>query len=117
MDPNIEAFASGLKGLIKGRLDRFLDSNREKKEFLEERARRLAELTVEFTKAKSDAERAEISERIDTVKDTIQNELYAAAVDVSTEFRSAVNDVLGTAIDWGLKVGPIFLKALADRLG
>lgn len=117
MDPNIEALAVGLKDVLRGRLDRFLDSNRDKKEFLEERARRLAELTVEFARAKNDAERTEISKRIDTVRDTIQNELYAAAVDVSTEFQSAVGDVLGTAVDWGLKIAPVILRALATKLG
>lgn len=117
MDPNIEALAGGIKDLLKGRLDRFLDSNRNKKEFLEERARRFAELTVEFARAKDDAERAQISGRMDTVKDTIQNELYASAVDVSTEFRASVSDVLGTAVDWGLKIAPVLLKALATKLG
>lgn len=117
MDPNIEALAGGLKDLLKGRLDRFLDDNKEKKEFLEERARRLAELTVELARAQTPEDRAFIAGRMDTVKDTIQNELYAAAVNVSAEFRSAVGDVLGTAVDWGLKIAPGLLKALASKLG
>ena len=117
MDPNIEVLASGLKDLLKGRLGRFLDDNKEKKEFLEERARRLAELTVELARAKTDGERALVAGRMDVVKDTIQNELYAAAVSVSAEFRSAVGDVLGTAVDWGLKIAPGLLKALASKLG
>ena len=117
MDPNIEALTGGIKDLLKGRLDRFLDTNKEKKEFLEERARRLAELTVELAKAKTDTDRSIILGRMDIVKDTIQNELYAAAVDVSAEFRSATGDVLGTLVDFGLKVAPVLLKALAGRLG
>ena len=117
MDPNIEALAGSLKGLLKGRLDQFLDSNKDKKEFLEDRVRRLAELTVDLARAKTEEERAFIAGRMDTVKDTIQNELYAAAVNVSAEFRSTVSDVLGTAVDWGLKVAPGLLKALASRLG
>lgn len=117
MDPNVEALAGGLKDLLKGRLNRFLDSNKDKKEFLEERARRLAELTVELAKAQTDAERAEILLRLDVVKDTIQNELYAAAVNVSAEFRSTASEVLGTVLDYGLKVAPVLLKALAGRLG
>jgi len=117
MDPNIEALAGGLKDLLKGRLDRFLDSNKDKKEFLEERTKRLAELTVELARAKTDEERAFIAGRMDTVKDTIENELYAAAVNVSAEFRAASGDVLGTVVDWGLKIAPGLLKALASRLG
>lgn len=117
MDPNIEALAGGLKDLLKGRLDRFLDANKDKKDFLEERTKRLAELTVEFARAKTEEERAFIAGRMDTVKDTIQNELYAAAVSVSAEFRSSASDVLGTVVDWGLKIAPGLLKALASRLG
>lgn len=117
MDENIEALGSSLKDLLKGRLDRFLSSEKEKKEFLEDRARRLAELTVELAKAQSDQERTFILGRMDSVKDTIVNELHAAAVDISAEFRASLSDVLGTAVDWGLKVAPVLLKALNSRLG
>lgn len=117
MDPNIEALAGSLKDLLKGRLERFLSSEKDKKEFLEDRARRLAELTVSLAKAQTDDERNFILGRMDSVKDTIVNELHAAAVDVSVEFRTSLNDVLGTAVDWGLKVAPTLLKALATKLG
>ncbi len=117
MDPNVEALAGGLKDLLKGRLDRFLDANKEKKEFLQELTRRLAELTVDLAQAETQDARTYILGRIDTVKDSIQNELYAIAVDVSAEFKTSAHEVLGTVVDWGLKVAPALLKALASKVG
>jgi len=116
MDPLIEDLAGSMKDLLRGRLDHFLSQEREKKEFLEERTRRLAELTVALGKAVAtgnDDAQAEARRQIGVVTDTIQNELHAAAVDISVEFRASVEDVLGTLLDYGLKVLPIVLKVLA----
>jgi len=112
-DPMLEALAGSLKDLLRGRLDRYLSDQREKKEFLEERSRRLAELTIDLATAVDDDTRAEIRRQMGVVTDTIVNELHAAAVDISTEFRSSVLDVLGTILDYGEKVLPIILKVLA----
>lgn len=117
MDPNLEALAGGLKDLFLGRLDRFLNDSKNKKEFLEERMKRLAELTLDLAKASTADERDFILGRMDTVKDTIQNELYGAAVIVSSEFKATASEVLGTVVDWGLKVAPSLLKALASKVG
>ena len=117
MDPNLEALAGSVKGLLRGRLDHFLDANKDRKEFLEERTRRLAELAVDLAKAQTDDERNLILGRMDTVRDAITNERYGAAVVVSGEFKSAAHEVLGTVVDWGLKVAPALLKALADKKG
>lgn len=114
MDPMIEALAGSLKSLLRGRLDKFLSQEREKKEFLEERTRRYAELTVQLAKAVTDADRqAEIRRQMSVVSDTIVNELHAAAVEISVEFRLTVVQVLGTILDYGEKVLPILIRALA----
>jgi len=112
-DPMLEALAGSMKDLLRGRLDHFLSSQRDKKEFLEERTRRLAELTVDLATAQDDDARAAIRRQMQVVSDTIVNELHAAAVDISVEFRSSVNAVLGTALDYGIKVLPVLLKVLA----
>ncbi len=117
MDPNIEALAGSVKDILHGRLDQFLNSNSSRKEFLEERTRRLAELTVQLAKATTADERDLIASSMDVVKDAITNELYGAAVVVSSEFKSAAHEVLGTVVDWGLKIAPALLRALADRKG
>jgi hypothetical protein len=114
MDPMIESLAGSLKDLLKGRLDQFLSDKKDKKEFLEERTKRLAQLTVDLAKAVTDEDRqAEILRQMAVVSDTIVNELHAAAVDISTEFRSTVNSVLGTVLDYGEKILPILIKTLA----
>ncbi len=114
MDKNVEALAASLKDLLKGRLDSYLSSRKDQKEFLEERSKRLAELTVQLAKAFADpAEQARIKLQMEVVADTIMNELHAAAVDVSTEFRQTVTSVLGTVLEYALKVLPKLIPALA----
>ena len=114
MDPLLDSLAGSLKDLLRGRLDQFLSSEKDKKEFLEERTRRLAQLTVELARAVSDPDKqAEIRRQMATVSDTIVNELHAAAVDISVEFRTTAKDVLGTVVDYGVKVLPALIKVLA----
>jgi hypothetical protein len=114
MDPKVEALAGSIKDLLKGRLDSFLSSKKDQKDFLEERTRRLAELTVQLVKAAGDQdEQAEVKRQMAVVEDTIVNELHAAAVDISAEFRSTVESVLGTVLDYAIKVLPKLLPALA----
>ena len=116
MDPLLESLAGSFKDLLHGRLDQFLSKEKDKKEFLEERTRRLAELTVNLGKATvgGDADaQAEIRRQMSVVTDTIINELHAAAVDVSMEFRVTVKEVMGTLLDYGVKVLPIVLRVLA----
>lgn len=114
MDPLVESLAGSLKDLLKGRLDQFLSGEKDKKEFLEERTRRFAQLTVELAKAVTDPDKqAEIRRQMAVVSDTIVNELHAAAVDISVEFRTTVKDVLGTILDYGAKVLPILIRVLA----
>ncbi len=114
MDPNVEALAASLKDLLKGRLDGYLSSRKDQKDFLEDRSRRLAELTVQLAKAFNDPDQqAEIKRQMSVVSDTIVNELHAAAVDVSVEFRHTVTDVLSTVFDYAVKVLPKLIPALA----
>lgn len=114
MDPLIESLAGSLRDLLRGRLDQFLSKEKDKKEFLEERTRRLAELTVDLARAVSDPDRqAELRRQMAVVSDTIVNELHAAAVDISVEFRTTVKDVIGTILDYGVKVLPKVIQVLA----
>lgn len=114
MDPLLESLAGSFKDLLRGRLDEFLSKEKDKKEFLEDRTRRLAELTLELARAVTDEDKqAEIRRQMAVVSDTIVNELHAAAIDISLEFRATVHDVLGTILDYGAKVLPVLIKALA----
>lgn len=114
MDPLIEKLAGSLKNLLREHLDTYLSSEKDKKEFLEERTRRLAELTVELAKAVNDPDKqAEVRRQMAVVSDTIVNELHAAAVDISVEFRVTVKEVLSTVLDYGIQILPVVLKVLA----
>ena len=117
MDQIVENLAGSLKDLLRGRLDEFLSDKKDKKEFLEERTKRLAQLTVDLAKAVAAGdqdEQAEVRRRMAVVSDTITNELYAAAVDISVEFRATVKNVLETVLDYGVKVvAPMLIKVLA----
>jgi hypothetical protein len=116
MDPIIETLASNMKDLLRGRLDQFLSNEKDKKEFLEERTKRLAQLTVDLAKAIAAGDQdqqAEVRRQMSVVTDTITNELYAAAVDISVEFRATVKNVIDTVLDYGVKiVAPMLIKLL-----
>lgn len=113
METHAERLAASLKDLIKGRVGAYLDHQRVPKEFLEDRVRRLAELTIELAKASTDDERASIRGLMETVADSIENELTAVAVSVSAEFRATVTAVLSTVLEYAEKALPIILKAVA----
>lgn len=111
MDLNIDKLGASLKDLITGRLRGFLNANADKKEFIEERTKRLAELTIEMAKATTDAERESLRNLMDTVADTIESELTAVAVLVSAEFRASATAVLQTVLEYAQKALPIILAA------
>ena len=114
MDPLIESLAGSLRDLLREHLDEYLSSEKDKKEFLGERTRRLAELTVELAKSITDPDKqAEMRRQMAVVTDTIVNELHAVAVDISVEFRVTVKAVLSTVLDYGAKVLPVLIRVLA----
>ncbi len=114
MDPLVNELAESLRDLLKGRLDTYLSSRKDQKDFLEDRTKRLAWLTVELARTVGDTDKqAEIKKQMTVVSDTIVNELHAAAIDISTEFREAVNSVIGTVLDYAIKVIPKLIPALA----
>jgi len=113
VDPIIEQLGDSLKELIKGRMGAYIDGQKATKDFLLDRARRMAELTVELARAASDDERASIRGLMDTVADSIESELTAVAVSVSAEFRATVTAVLSTVLEYAEKALPLILKAVA----
>lgn len=117
MDPNIEALALTLKDLVVGRAKALLDQQKAaRKEFLEERMRRLAELTVEVAKAPTQADRDAMLAGMETVGDTIINELVAAAVDTSVATRQTFQTIIATVIDFAWKALPKVIPALGGLI-
>jgi hypothetical protein len=118
MDPKVDELvqnlAGSIKGLVVGRTKQYLnDEIAARKEFLEERTKRLAELTVDLAKAPTDDDRAAIRSLMEDVTDAMENELVAAAVDASVAARATFQAVLATVLDFAEKALPIIIKILA----
>lgn len=114
MDANLEALAGTLKDMIVGRAKKYLNAQiAARKEFLEERSKRLAELTVFMAQATTDADRDGVRIQMETVTDTIINELVAAAVDASAEARAVFRDAVQAVADFAIKALPWVMKAVA----
>jgi hypothetical protein len=95
------------------RAGKFLDDNKDAKEFLEERATRLAELGVDLAKAIGDETASrQVVEQIEVVKQTIQNQLSTIAVKASLESKDLFGKILGTAVDVIVKALPAILAAI-----
>lgn len=98
---------------VKERSKKFLDDNKDAGEFLEDRAKRIAELGVELVRAGDDDEKREnIMTQMAVVQQTIQNQLSAVAVHASIESRELFGKILGTALDVLVKAIPVILAAI-----
>lgn len=98
---------TSIKDLTQGIIDRieadgkkFLDENAGSREFIYERAERLATLGVTYIAASDDASRASVDEQMEVVRQSIENELSSVAVAASVAaratFMSIVTQVVGT---------------------
>lgn len=100
VDP-VKAAASGL-----------LASNKDAADFLQDRAKRVAELGVDYLKASDDAAREAVVLQLQVVRQSIQNELSQVAVGASTESRATFGRVLDAAVGVLIKAIPIIVAAI-----
>jgi|SRR4029078_5091952 hypothetical protein len=91
---------------------KLLRDNQDAAQFLEERAKRVAELGVEYLKASDDAARAQVIEQLEVVKQSIQNEISQVAVNASAAARATFKNVLDVALGVLIKALPIIVSAL-----
>lgn len=91
---------------------KLIEENKDAAEFLKDRAKRVAELGVEYVKAGSDADREAALLQLDVVRQSIQNELAAVAVNASVESRAAFKTALNAALGVVVKFLPIIVAAL-----
>ena len=82
------------------------------KDFLEDRAKRLEELGVDYLKAKTDDERDSVSERIQVVMQSIRTQLAGLALTAEAEARATFGKIVETALGVMVKVLPVVLSAL-----
>lgn len=115
-DIDYKALLDGLKDAVvapvKESAKAFLDANKDARDFLEDRAKRLAELGVEYVKAGDDAERDRIRLQLTVVQQSIRNEVSQVAVGAAIESRNTFAKILDTAVGVLIKALPVVLAAL-----
>lgn len=89
-----------------------LENNKDAADFLEDRAKRVAELGVEYLKAPDDAAREAVVLQLEVVRQSIQNELSQVAVGASIESRATFGRVLDAAVGVLIKAIPIIVAAI-----
>ncbi|MDD5305483.1 MAG: hypothetical protein PHS14_20475 [Elusimicrobia bacterium] len=85
---------------IEARGKKFLDENQGAREFIYERAQRLATLGVTYAAASDDATREDALERMESVRQSIENELSAVAVNASVAAREEFLAIVNMAVEF-----------------
>lgn len=91
---------------------KLLQDNKDAAEFLKDRAKRVAELGVDYLKAGDDAAREAVIELLEVVRQSIQNEISQVAVNASIEARATFKNVLDVALGVLIKALPVIVAAL-----
>jgi len=103
----------GVVSTVREHVGKFLDENADAKVFLEDRAKRLAELAVALVKVgANEMARKAVMYDISIVRQSMANEISAVAVAASKASRETFRAVLGTAADILVKVAPKLLALL-----
>lgn len=112
MPNSIDEIRKAIVDAVEARAKDFLDKHQDAKDFLYDRAKRLAKLAFDYTIVDNDEEKTAIKEKMELVQQTIENELSAIAVDASVEAKNTFKLVLETAFDVFIKALPAILAAL-----
>lgn len=94
---------------VKAGSKKFLDDNKDARDFLEDRAKRLAELGVEFAQSSDPEERQKVLKQLEIVQQSIRNELSQVALGAAIESRNLFSQAVNTAVGVLLKMLPTVL--------
>ena len=94
---------------VEAQVQDFIAQNKDAKDFLVERAERMAKLGVEYLSAGGDADRQIVVDSMKIVQQTIQNDMAAVAVNAAVASRETFMKVLSVAGDVLIKALPIIL--------
>lgn len=97
---------------VKGQAAEFIEQNLGAKRFLEDRAKRIAELGASYITAKDDAERAMVLGDMAVVKQSILNEVTSVTLLATAETRASFKAALMAAIDVIVKALPGIIAAI-----
>lgn len=106
-DPEaVKDLARAIVEAVEVRTKNFLDAHQDAKDFLLDRAERLARLAYEYSTARNNNERALIESSMGLVRQTIENEASTIAVLAQKESKDLFLNILGTALDTLVKALP-----------
>lgn len=98
--------------VVRSRAKEFLRENAEAEKFLEDRAERLARLSLEYALAADEVARANIRADMEIVRQSMENELASLVLAASGKSRDLFRQVLGTVADVLVKALPHLIAAL-----
>lgn len=97
---------------IKGQVTDFLNNNTDAREFVTDRAKRLAALGLEYVQATSDDRRNAVLLQIKVVRQSIENEVSSIALNESIVARATFKKVVSAAVDVLVKLIPVLIQAI-----
>ena len=110
--PAINDLKQGIIDRIEADAKKFLDDNAGARSFIYERAERLATLGVTYVAATDDQTRERVSEQMEAVRQSIENELSAVAVNASVQARATFMAVLNQVVGMLRTLLPIVVGLL-----
>lgn len=99
-------------GTVKAVSKDFLDQHQDVKDFLENQAKDLESLGIEYLKAKDDAERSKFEFQMKLVVQSGRNKLAGIALDADAAAKEAFGKILEAALTIVIKVLPVVIGAL-----
>ena len=108
----IDDLKNSVVGPVTDAAKQLLADNKDAAQFLEDRAKRVAELGVDYLKAEDDASRQAVMLQLQVVQQSIQNELAQVAVNAAIEARATFQRVMEVAISVLIKALPVILAAV-----
>jgi len=107
-----DGIAESILGTIKGRAKEFLDENKEAKDLLVDRAQALAKLAFQYKTETDEEKKIDLLAEIEIVKQTIENELSALALNGKAASIATFKEIVGTALGALVKYLPAILGAI-----
>lgn len=107
-----ETLKDQIVSVVQERAKDFIDSNVGVKALLLERAERLAKLTENYLTTVDPTARLKLLDTMEVVRQTITNEIDAAAANASLAAKSVFKEIVGTAFGMLIKTLPVIVGAL-----
>jgi hypothetical protein len=97
---------------VEARTKAFLDANSDAREFLRNRAERLAKVSALYVFASPEARKILQSDFV-IVKQAAENELATIALEASAESKALFSHIISMAFDAAMRIVPVILKAVS----